>query len=97
MRRLLVAGLALGLVGCVNLELATIPLVSADRTTPRERLSESTTGQNCSDGFTAARFELAVQEAVSKVPGANGLADVKLSIDRKCYIVEGEAVRLLGN
>ncbi|MCP5055665.1 MAG: hypothetical protein GY937_02950 [bacterium] len=92
--KIVIALIAVGLTGCITMELATVALVSDHQPVDYDVVAPRVKGQDCSHGFTPARFDNAMRDALYNAPGADALADVTLSIDRKCYRVEGKAVRI---
>jgi hypothetical protein len=80
--------------GCVTYERGTIA-VAAATVPPLETtvVAEAVEGRACGD-FFAARYELAVEDALERAEGANALANVTYRFEQLCIVVRGTAVRL---
>ena len=85
---------ALLLAGCVTYERGV--LVAAADDVPAldtELLAEDARGRSCGP-FEEAGIVRAVEDALSRTPGANALIDVRYGFDRFCITVRGRAVRV---
>lgn len=89
-----VAGLAMLCSGCVTYSRGTIDAASSEPL-PLElvTVAEQVEGRSCGK-WQERQYELAVDDALAKAPGAEAMADVRYRFENLCIVVQGRAVRI---
>ena len=91
MRRLALA-VALASTACATYHRGDFAAMAPDAAPTRTTL-QPVEARACSE-VLVQRFERAVEEALSRAPGANALIDASFSFERFCLVVRGEAARI---
>jgi hypothetical protein len=90
------AGLALAALcaGCVTYQRGTID-AAAPQPPPLDMVTvaEQVEGRSCGK-WQERQYELAVDDALAKAPGAEAMTDVRYRFDNLCIVVDGRAVRI---
>lgn len=94
-RILLLIGFALtGLSACVTYDRGTLAAAStATLSIPTTVVEEAVRGKACRNLWQNG-FQLAVDAALKRAPGANALTHVTYSFEHFCIVVQGTAVRI---
>ena len=94
-RPLLLALVAALCAGCVSVDRGWLAAASTTIVPiPMTVLEEQVEGRSCGEPFAPERFQLALDDALAKAPGANALVDVRYGFVGLCMTVHGSAVRI---
>lgn len=86
--------LVLPAAGCITYERGQIDVVAPQPPPlPMEHVADHVEGRSCGP-WVQRQYEMAVDDALAKAPGANALIDATYRFDNLCIVVYGRAVRI---